>query len=504
MKGKKHELQGNNGVQDEGDPLTDEESALPSAATASGAEESLSTLAEQELTAAVDDARRLAGEDGILTLEQLEAALPQGVVDAFGIETVIDALEADGVTIRSDPAPSRVPADATAPAEAEEDPIRTYMRQMGRTELLSPKEETELFHRIDASMRRCLDLFNALPFATRWYADVLTDLEGQAVRYDHVVGDGFPGDREAYLARLPAVRKELARARGKAGALRCFKSLCFTGKVLERLCEKAVLPRSGIASDARKALKAALDEGRRARAKLVESNLRLVVSVVKKLANRGLGLLDLIQEGNLGLMKAVDKFEYRRGYRFSTYATWWIRQAATRALCDQARTIRLPVHVTESANRIVRVRRELTQALGREPTDREIASEAGFTEREVADLRRTMMRQVSLECPSGADGDSSLADFIPDAKSVNPGVAADAGLLRERLEEVLSTLTGREREVISYRYGLTDGFVRTLEEVGSLFNVTRERVRQIEAKAFRKLRHPSRLVRLREYSADCA
>ena len=498
MKGKKQ--QANSEIQDENDPLAEEELVLPPAGGECACDGGFSTLAEQDLAAVVSEARRMAGEDGVLTLEQLEAALPSGVVDAYGIEAVIDALEAEGVTVRQD----RATAVASAAAESDEDPIRTYMRQLGRVELLSPKEERDLFRRIDASARRCRELFNAFPFATRWYADVLTELEGQGVRYDHVVSHSFAGDRESYLARLPSFRKELARARGKAGALRCFRNLCFTDKVLVRLCEKAVRSRSGISSEDRRTLSEALDEGRRARAKLVESNLRLVVSVVKKFANRGLGLLDLIQEGNLGLMRAVDKFECRRGYRFSTYATWWIRQAATRALCDQSRTIRLPVHVTESANRIIRVRRNLTQALGREPTDREVASEAGLTEREVADLRRTMMRQVSLECPFGEDGDSSLADFIPDTKSANPGVATDANLLRERLEEVLSTLTGREREVISYRYGLSDGYVRTLEEVGSLFNVTRERVRQIEAKAFRKLRHPSRLVRLREYSADCA
>jgi RNA polymerase primary sigma factor len=225
---------------------------------------------------------------------------------------------------------------------------------------------------------------------------------------------------------------------------------------------------------------------------------------VKKYMNRGLGFADLIQEGNLGLMKAVERFEYRRGYKFSTYATWWIRQAATRAISDQARTIRIPVHMIETINKMFRLQRRLVQRLGREPTERELAAECGMPVKELRSVRRMAQHPISLQTRIGDDGDACLGDIIPDMSSENPGESADVRLMRERIAEVMATLGGREREVIDYRFGLSDGCVRTLEEVGRFFNVTRERVRQIEAKALRKLRHPTRIRMLREYWARCA
>ena len=248
----------------------------------------------------------------------------------------------------------------------------------------------------------------------------------------------------------------------------------------------------------------ALKDVQDSRARIVEANLRLVVSVVKKFANRGLGLLDLIQEGNAGLMKAVDKFEYKRGYRFSTYATWWVRQAASRALADQARTIRIPVHMIETINKLMRRQKQLVQRLGREPTVRELAREMGIGEKEVVAVKKMAQRPISLQAQVSDDGESTYGAFIPDEKSANPREAVDGAILRDQIREVLSSLGDREREVIDYRFGLTDGYGRTLEEVGEFFNVTRERVRQIEAKALRKLRHPSRMNVLREYFMICA
>ena len=342
-------------------------------------------------------------------------------------------------------------------------------------------------------------------------------------------------------ATLRGAEKALANAR--AALKQCFVDLSFKQKVLETLCadadERIYLPYRQLVSrqaalltqkaskkrdhdlevlrekmaklealfgmppeefmttfaELRKVLKA----GQTARTKMVEANLRLVISIVKKYMNRGLSFLDLIQEGNTGLMKAVEKFEYKRGYKFSTYATWWIRQAATRAIADQARTIRIPVHMIETINKLMRVQKKLIQKLGREPSEAELSAEMNMPSEQVRAVKRMAQQPISLQSKVGDNDDAHYGDFIPDLSSENPFEVTEGHLLKERLREILETLTNRERQVVDFRFGLTDGYSRTLEEVGRLFNVTRERIRQIEAKALRKLRHPSRMKSLGDY-----
>ena len=378
---------------------------------------------------------------GSLSSSELMDVLEDMDLESDQMDKIYDTLENLGIdTVGADYIPD-LPDDADPPLEAMEDiseeeivdpnsmvdsfgtddPVRMYLKEIGKVNLLSSDEEIELAQAMDAG--------NAAK-------EQLAELQA--------AGEEIPAEVQAELDK-------------------------------------------------------AIKKGERAKQRLAEANLRLVVSIAKRYVGRGMQFLDLIQEGNLGLIKAVEKFDYTKGYKFSTYATWWIRQAITRAIADQARTIRIPVHMVETINKVIRVSRQLLQELGHDPTPEEIAEEMSMPVERVREILKIAQEPVSLETPIGEEEDSHLGDFIPDEDASEPAEAASFTLLKEQLVEVLSTLTPREEKVLKLRFGIEDGRTRTLEEVGKEFNVTRERIRQIEAKALRKLRHPSRSKKLKDF-----
>ena len=377
---------------------------------------------------------------GRLDSAEMMEVLDEIDLDSDQMEKIYDSLEVLSIEIGSEedilpeiPDDIDPPLDEIADIEEEElvdpntlvdsfaidDPVRMYLKEIGKVPLLSPEEEIDL-------------------------AQKMSDGNHAQERLDSAGEDGLSAE-------------ELAQ------------------------------------------LKAQLKAGEKAKQKLAEANLRLVVSIAKRYVGRGMLFLDLIQEGNLGLIKAVEKFDYTKGYKFSTYATWWIRQAITRAIADQARTIRIPVHMVETINKVIRVSRQLLQELGHDPSPEEIAGEMAMPVDKVREILKIAQEPVSLETPIGEEEDSHLGDFIPDEGASEPSEAASFTLLKEQLVDVLGTLTPREEKVLKLRFGIEDGRTRTLEEVGKEFNVTRERIRQIEAKALRKLRHPSRSKKLKDF-----
>jgi RNA polymerase primary sigma factor len=392
------------------------------------------------------------------TPEQLEEFLTQ--VEEHLRGEGIEVIEVPGDELADSAAVARIDVDLLkAPTN---DPVRMYLKEIGKVPLLTAAQEVDLARRIEAG-------------------ELGTELQAQAELEDRV----DPKRLKTVIDEVVAIRDHQVDKFGKVeGIGRDRTPRSWKPKTREDLDDF---------------LRRIERDGQLAKKKLIEANLRLVVSIAKRYVGRGMLFLDLIQEGNLGLIRAVEKFDHSKGFKFSTYATWWIRQAITRAIADQARTIRIPVHMVETINKLVRIQRQLLQDLGREPSPEEIGRQMGIAADKVREILKVSQEPVSLHTPIGEEEDSQLGDFIEDSEAVVPVDAASFILLQEQLESVLHTLSEREKKVIQLRFGLIDGHPRTLEEVGREFGVTRERIRQIESKTLSKLRHPSRSQKLRDY-----
>lgn len=489
-----------------------------------------------EMSNVIDSLMRISAEKGYV---------PYGafVSIAGTSKRMADMLSSFGIKI-GDPDDGRIDARRSPCARRQDARAR---QKKDRTKLLSKEDEAEAFRIIYDSDLRVRDIFNRFLFAADMYLQVIDRIDGRTERFDHVVGGVFAGKRDAYMALVPSLRDKLREIRSRLSSAylghgdvssaraemrRCFDELSFRKDVLEKLCDDA---RDGIFmrcvrmvdgedpdTDSRADLEraigmrpeefmasfremmAAMSDGREARTRIIEANQRLVVFMAKKYVGRGIPFMDLVQDGNVGLVNAVRKFNHKSGNKFSTYAIWWIRQAIVRSIENRSRTIRIPVHVVAQLDKMKKAEKALVQCLRRKPTDREIALEMGVDECHVKKLREMSQRTVSLDEKVRDDDTATIGDFVKDEKAANPAESTDGALLKERISEIMKSLTERERIVIESRYGLSDGVARTLDEVGAMFGVTRERIRQIEMSAIKKLRDPRFASVLSEYCGASA